>query len=176
MDARLTSRAPLIAALCALCAGAGGGLLADDQAQVVRVRILTPRILKGKDVDEGKVEQLAKGLQKLPSVKIIPHSDATPHFLIEFDTNKVELGELAKAIASVGPGEAKEEPAAFLMVRAKLDKGQQDAILQALAKLKGVDAKRSRASGDRLEIALDNGGGAKFSEVTEALKSALPKK
>src|SRR5688572_10445936 len=99
MDTRIIPRAALIAAGCALCMWAGsGGLLADDKDNVVKVRILTPRIK-----DEGKVEEIAKALQKLPSVKIVPHSDATPHFLVEFDTTKVELGELAKTIAAVKP-------------------------------------------------------------------------
>lgn len=96
--------------------------------------------------------------------------------MVEFDTSKVELGELAKAMASVKAAGGEELPSAFLMVHSRLGKEQQDGILKAMAGVKGVDAKKSRVDGDRLDIALDNNGGAKFSELIEAVKSALPKK
>jgi hypothetical protein len=122
------------------------------------------------------VEEVTRALEKLPSVKVLPHSGSTPHFLIEFNPAKTELGELAKALAAVEPGEAKEETAAFLMLTVSLEKESQTNLLRALASVKGVDAKKSEFPGGHPRIALDNKGGAKFAEVLEAVKSAAPKK
>jgi hypothetical protein len=138
------------------------------------VRIFTPRIL-GK-INKDDVEEVARALKQLPSVKIVPHSDATPHFLIEFNPKKVELGELAKAIASVEAVGAKEETAAYLMLTVELKKDQQAALLMALENVKGVDVKKSEFPGGLPRIALDNKGGAKFSEVLDAVEMAFPKK
>ena len=119
---------------------ASGITLADDNGDKVTVRIFTPCIVvKEKD----NVKEVAKALEKLPSVKIVPHSDATPHFLIEFNRNKVDLGDLAKAIAAVETGAAKDETAAFLYLNVEIKKEQQDKLLKALANVKGVDTKKS---------------------------------
>jgi hypothetical protein len=174
VSVRLGSGAGLIAFLCAIAPPTTGTTLADDKGKVVKERILPARVFK--DKDRGKVKEAVKAIEKLPSVKIIPHSDATPHLLVEFDTSKVDVGDLAKAIASVKTAGAKEDTAAFLMVYVELSGEEQAAILRALTKVNGVNAKKSEATGERLLIALDNGGGAKLSEVLEALKSAAPKK
>jgi hypothetical protein len=173
MKSRLFARATLIAAFCGLSSGVGGAARGDDKDAVVKVRIFTPRILVR---DKDKVKEVNRALEKLPSVKIIPHSDSTPHYLIEFNTTKVELGDLAKAIASIEDESAKDETAAFLMFDAKYTKAQQDGLLKALGKVKGVVANKSEVGDERTRIALDNNGEAKLADVIKAIRSVAPTK
>ena len=39
------------------------------------------------------VKKLTTALEKVPTVKILPHSDAIPHFLIEFDKTNAQILE-----------------------------------------------------------------------------------
>jgi hypothetical protein len=173
MSDRRCPVAILIAALGAIISLAIGSVRADDKDEAVRVRIVAPSV-HGKG--EAGVKEVATALEKLPSVKVLPHSGATPHFLIEFNRTKTELGELAKAIAAVESGRAKDETAAFLMLAVSLDKEAQANLLKVLANVKGVDAKKSEFPGGHPRIALDNTGGARFADALEAVKAAAPKK
>jgi hypothetical protein len=151
-------------------------LFAEEKDQKVQVRLLTTLLFKGKEIDEEKVKEITKTLEKLPSIKIIPHSDATPHFLIEFDASKTDLGDMVKSIATLKRKEVKEEVITYLMVRTDLPKEKKEEILKVLEKVKGIDTKMSQVSNDRLDIALDNQGGAKWSAIKDALQPILPKK
>ena len=54
------------------------------EAQTVEAEILIPRIARSED-PEASVPELEKSLRRLPTVKLIPHSSATPMVVVQFD-------------------------------------------------------------------------------------------
>jgi copper chaperone CopZ len=158
---------------------------AVEKGKLTKVVIFTFHVftndpVDGLRVEPTKVKEVVKALEGLPSVKIVDRNPEPPMFMVEFDTAKVDLGDLAKAVATV-KREVKEMPgvAALLLfdtvlnkelLKGGLSKEQQRRLGEALRKVKGVDPKHSEAMDDCVWVALDERGGAKLTEITAAIK------
>jgi copper chaperone CopZ len=95
---------------------------------------------------------------------------------VEYDPAKTDLGELAKAAAAAQtPHAAKGTPSATLVLTAaKVTDEQAGKVADALGKIKGVDAAKSKADPKTSEVRvkLDDKGGAKLADIKAALKDA----
>lgn len=92
--------------------------------------------------------------------------------LIDLDTSKSDVGDVAKAIsAATTPHKDKVAPAAALVMQVKsATKGDTEKVRRALHGVKGVVAKESTAQKGEVIIPLDNHGGARLAEITKAVK------
>ena len=102
---------------------------------------------------------------------------ANPVAVVVYDEKKTDLGAIAKAIAEADtPHKSDQAPAAFLVLEAKgLTEAAAKKLPDALAKVKGVDAKMSKAEvkGKEIHIRLDDKGGAKLDDIKKALADLL---
>jgi copper chaperone CopZ len=161
---------------------------AADKGKLPRIAVFTPRVyvndpVDGTRVEFSKIEEVTKALERLPSVKIVDRTPEPPLWVVEFDTARVDVGQIAMAIAAVRQSEVKDlPPVATLLVfdpvvnkellKGLLTKEQQTRLSEALRKVKGVDPKHSEVRDDTVWVALDDCGGAKFSDITAAIRSA----
>jgi copper chaperone CopZ len=102
---------------------------------------------------------------------------ANPNATVDIDFTKTDLGAIAKSVAAADtPHKGDQAPAAFLVLDAKnLTEASAKKLPDALAKVKGVDAKMSKAEVKSKEIVirLDDKGGAKLDEIKKALADLL---
>jgi hypothetical protein len=102
-----------------------------------------------------------------------------PICVVEVDLGKKDVGDLAKAVAGCKtPHKKKEAPSATLILDAPgLNAERAKGLADALKGVKGVVAAQSSADvgGKRLEIRLDDAGGAKLADIQKALADYLKK-
>jgi hypothetical protein len=125
--------------------------------------------------DDAKV--VAGALGKIESVKVTttPTKDK-PVAVVTFDASKTNIGDLAKVVAAAETsGRDKTKPAATLVVKyMRLDGSaapdetfMPQRFLNGVAKLKGVDAKKSRLDikNQQFHLRLDEQGGANLADI-----------
>lgn len=103
----------------------------------------------------------------MPSAKVTSKpTKANPTAEVSIDTEKADVGDLAKAAAGAPtPHRSDGAPSATLVL-----KGKAEDVSESLAKVKGVDAKASKAEKGEIHVKLDDKGGAKLSDIKTALK------
>jgi hypothetical protein len=95
---------------------------------------------------------------------------AAPQAVVEFDTGKCDVGDLAKAAAGAQtPHVAQGAPSATLVLAAA-GGADEKKVQEALATVKGVDAKKSAVKKGEIHVKLDDKGGAKLADIQTALK------
>lgn len=137
-----------------------------------KVVIYLPRVIENLGSSEFRAD-LEAAIKRLASVKVTPNITDKWMAEVEFDPGKVDVGELAKALASVKvPVRVEKEPAATLVLPATITEKQQEKIKEALAKVKGVDARKSCywQPLKAVLVVLDEKGGARFGQIIAALK------
>jgi copper chaperone CopZ len=112
----------------------------------------------------------------LPAVKIKEDpSKAKPILVLDIDTKKSDVGDVAKAIAAAEtPHKDTEAPGATLIIEVKaLTDANAKKVGDALSKVKGVDAKASKGvvAEKAIYVKLSDEGGAKLAEIKKALES-----
>ncbi len=112
----------------------------------------------------------------MPGVKtdaaLKPAKIAAQEITVDLDTTKSDVGDVAKAIAATTtPHKKLVEPAAALIVpRRGITKNDTDKVRKALADVKGVVAREASAGQGEVIVTLDNQGGARLADITNALK------
>ncbi len=103
--------------------------------------------------------------------KIKPAKEDPQPVTIDLNTEKADVGDVAKAVAGADtPHKDKVAPAAAVVVPVKgLAAGDDEKVRKALAGVKGVTAKEARADKGEAVVPLDAKGGAKLSEIKKAL-------
>jgi hypothetical protein len=140
--------------------------------QTLEAAILVARIGRSAD-PEASIQELEENLRQLPSVKLVPHSSATPMVVVQFDPAQLDVGDLAQAVGSVKtPGADPKLPAAGLLVTATVTKAEQAKVRGALAKVKGVNGPKSEVREGEVIVVLKDEGGARLKEIHAALQTA----
>jgi hypothetical protein len=96
---------------------------------------------------------------------------ATVAVVVDIDSSKGDVGDLAKAAADAEtPHRAKGAPTvALILPGGGLKKGDDAKLAEALEGVKGVDAKASSVRGKAVIVKLDDKGGAKLADIKKAL-------
>ena len=109
------------------------------------------------------------------SSKIVPNKGKGPVTVTGIVASDADLGATAKAVNGAKTPHRSQSPPGFaLVVYAKLDKKSAEAATKALGKVKGVDAKGSKADAKKGQVSVKIAGKEKvtITDVLGALKDA----
>jgi copper chaperone CopZ len=156
----------------AILGGLGLVFVSVVLAQIKPTKVYVGVVGMSCPVCTSKLREVLGGIQGVKYEFIDDFGDTSFVALEIADIGKTDVGAIAKTLADADTPHKDDHRSGLFLLPWKEQETSTESVRNALAKIKGVDVKRTRNGDARVWIRLDDSGQAKLAAIAKALDDA----